>query len=165
MNAAVIVSLPVMCSRLRSDRRTVQVTVTVTSPPGTKSPVSGVMTAGSQLTDCPASAAWATWVAWALAAWGVRASDAARAACWAALSTSSLPWTSRPAATANSNRRNRNGVTSTSSAAAEPRSRDCGERARGRAGRTTALTLARLRGRTEHLGHDDRDGGDGQRDQ
>ena len=138
---AVIVSLPGMCSRLRSDRRTVQVTVTVTSPPGTKSPRSGVMTAGSQLTDCPASAACATCCAWALAAWGVRARDAARAACWAALSTSSLPWTRRPAATANSRNRISSGVTSTSSAAAEPRSRDCGREACGRAGRATASSL------------------------
>ena len=67
VKVAVIVSLPGMCSRLRSDRRTVQVTVTVTSPPGTKLLVSGVMTAGLQLTGCPASAAWATCCAWALA--------------------------------------------------------------------------------------------------
>ena len=116
------VSVTGRSSPVRSARSTAQETVTATEPPGVKSVVSTETARCAQVMCWELSAEAAVCCALDVAACGLRAIDAARAACAATPSTSMRAPASRPRATTKSNRRMSSGVKMTSSTVAEPRS-------------------------------------------
>lgn len=140
-----VVREPGTDSRARSDRGTVQATLTVTTPPGRNPPVDTVTLTCWQVTARAARVSRAVRSASARAAASVRASEADRAAALAAASRSICAETNLPHNTTNSSTATSSGVRRAASVVLAPRSPSAMTcRSRSRPARAPARVMARL---------------------